>query len=105
MAGDLASFLNYGYKSPSLGLGQGPGLHNLYCIANAALIVLIMRGQLVCPLNDLTDYGMLNMVLDRYDNCLVHLVADDFADTDFSKISFHVYLLSVRFRLTLPCCS
>ncbi len=85
----LSSLLNDGNNSPSLSLGQRSCLHDLYCVADAAFVLLVMSLQCIGLLDDFSDYGVFYMVFNRNNDCLVHLVADDLADTDFSKISFH----------------
>ena len=76
-------------KSPSLILGEGSRLHHLYGITDAAFVVLIMGFQLIGSLYDLFVKRMFHMILNRYNNGLVHFIADDLAGTCFSKISFH----------------
>ena len=58
--------------------------HYFYSITDAALIVLIMSFQLNGFLNDLTDHWVLYVVLDCYNDGLIHLVAYHFTDTGFS---------------------
>ena len=65
---------NFGY-SPSLILGKGTGLHNLYGIADIAAVELIMSLQLYGALDDLLVEGVTNVVLDSNYNSLIHLVA------------------------------
>ena len=91
----VASFLTYfafSMISTSLhllSLGQRSRLHNLYGIADAALVVLVVSLQLVGLLYNLLVTGMLYMLLDRNHDGLIHFIAYDLADTRFSQISLH----------------
>ena len=77
---------NFGY-SPSLILGKGTGLHNLYGIADIAAVELIMSLQLYGALDDLLVEGVTNIVLDSNYNSLIHLVAYYLAHSGLSQIS------------------
>ena len=52
-------------------------------ITDVALIVLVMRFQLICLLYNLIVERMFNMVFDCHNNCLVHLIAGYFTGTGF----------------------
>ena len=92
---------NFGY-SPSLILGKGTGLHNLYGIADIAAVQLIMSLQLYGALDDLLVEGVTNIVLDSNYNSLIHLVAYYLAHSGLSQISLRhsVVLLSKLLALS-----
>src|SRR6478752_5480431 len=55
-------------------------------VADAALVVLVVRLVLAGPAKDLAVHGVLDAVLDRHDDGLVHLVGDDQALTDLAGV-------------------
>src|SRR5689334_14453156 len=71
-------------EAPTLGGGQRTGLHDLDPVADAALVVLVVRLQLDRATHDLAVQGVLHAVLDGHDDRLVHLVADDQALADLA---------------------
>src|SRR5699024_7008938 len=68
---NLFRFLHDLDESPSLILAQRSRLHNLYGIADAALVVLVVSLQLVGLLYNLLVTGMLSMLLDRNHDGLI----------------------------------
>src|SRR3954451_13240280 len=72
--------------APTLGGRQRAGLHEEHAVADAALVVLVVRLVLAGPTKDLAVHGVLDAVLDRHDDGLVHLVGDDQALTDLAGV-------------------
>ena len=71
-----------------------------------ALVVLVVRLELIGALDDLLVKRVFHMILDGYRDRLIHLVACHLTNTRFPKISFHSFLLSghVRRLLTWQLC-
>src|SRR3954471_14802904 len=72
--------------APALGGRQRAGLHQEHPVADAALVVLVVGLVLAGPAKDLAVHGVLDAVLDRHDDGLVHLVGDDQALTDLACV-------------------
>ena len=66
--------------APALVLAEGAGLHHADGIADAALVVLVVRLELIRPADDLLIGLVRNVVSDGHDDGLVHLVGDDLAN-------------------------
>src|SRR5579859_1089055 len=62
--------------APPLGGRQRPGLHQQYTVADAALVLLVVRLVLLGTAEDLAVLGVLNTVFHRDHDRLIHLVAD-----------------------------
>src|SRR5690606_11263555 len=69
---------------PTLGGRQRPGLHEDHPVADAALVVLVVRLQLAGAAHDLAVQRVLDPVLDLDHHGLVHLVADHDALADLA---------------------
>src|SRR4051795_8819027 len=65
------------HDAPALGGRQRSGLHDEHPVADAALVLLVVRIELAGPPKHLPVEGVLHPVLDPYDHGLVHLVGDD----------------------------
>src|SRR3954449_10294913 len=64
------------HDPPPLGGGQRTGLHQQNPVADAARVLLVVRLQLAGTAHHLAVQRVLDPVLDRDDDGLVHLVAD-----------------------------
>jgi hypothetical protein len=78
-------------------MGQRSGFRNKYLVAYAALVVFIMDFESYRALNDFAVFLVLYVLLDSDDDGLIHLVADDNADSVFSQISFFTHDISPLF--------
>src|SRR3954454_4044717 len=70
--------------TPALGRRQRTGLHDQDPVADAAVVLLVVRLELRRTPQDLAVQRVLDPVLDRDHDRLVHLVADDEALTDLA---------------------
>src|SRR4051794_39557000 len=75
--GVLLGLLEDADHAPALGRRQRAGLHEQDPVADAALVLLVVRLQLAGPAQHLAVQRVLHSVLDGHDHGLVHLVADD----------------------------
>src|SRR6476620_3800700 len=80
------------HDAPPLGGGQRPGLHQEDAVADAALVLLVVRLQLAGAAHDLAVQRVLHAVLDGHDHGLVHLVADDEALADLASVALNCLL-------------
>ena len=81
---------------------QRSGFHDLYAIADSALVILVMRFESYGSLNNFLVKGVLNTVFDFNDDGFVHLVAYYDTDSGFSKISFLVHSFILPSITALP---
>src|SRR6478736_5825984 len=65
------------HDAPTLGGGQRTGLHDQDPVADATVVLLVVRLELGRASQDLAVEGVLDAVLDGDHDGLVHLVADD----------------------------
>src|SRR5688500_13853274 len=72
--------------APALGGRQRAGLHDQDPVADAALVLLVVRLQLAGAAHDLAVERVLDAVLDGHDHGLVHLVGDDQALTGLAGV-------------------
>src|SRR5690606_1143827 len=70
--------------APPLGGRQRAGLHDQHPVADAAVVLLVVRLQLGIAPQDLAVEGVLDAVLDGDHDGLVHLVADHQALADLA---------------------
>src|SRR5512142_3471541 len=70
---------------PALRRRQRPGLHEQHPVTDATRVLLVMRLQLAGTTDDLAVQRVLDLVLDRNDDGLVHLVADHEALPDLAS--------------------
>src|SRR4051794_15500875 len=70
--------------APALRGRQRPGLHDQHPVAHAALVLLVVDLELRGAPQDLAVQRVLDPVLDRDHDGLVHLVADDQALADLA---------------------
>src|SRR5687767_6030546 len=75
------------HDAPALRGGQRAGLHHEDPVADAALVLLVMRLELARAAQDLAVQGVLDPVLDGHDHGLVHLVADHQALADLAGLA------------------
>src|SRR6476660_6678815 len=75
------------HDAPTLRCGQRTRLHEQDPVADAALVLLVVRLQLAGAAHDLAVQRVLDAVLDGHDHGLVHLVADDQALTDLASVA------------------
>src|SRR6476660_5125626 len=80
------------HDAPPLGGGQRTGLHEQDPVADAALVLLVVRLQLAGAPHDLAVQRVLDAVLDGHDHGLVHLVADDEALADLASVALDLVL-------------
>src|SRR6185437_8778032 len=73
--------------APALGRGQRPGLHQKDPVADTTGVLLVVRLQLAGTAHDLAVQRVLDAVLDRHHDGLVHLVADHQALTDLAAVA------------------
>src|SRR3954453_14398829 len=72
------------HDAPALGGGQRPGLHDQDAVADAAVVLLVVGLELRRTPQPLAVQRVLDAVLDRDHDGLVHLVADDEALADLA---------------------
>src|SRR5438477_3541723 len=72
------------HDAPALGGRQRTGLHEQHPVADAARVLLVVRLQLAGTAQHLAVQRVLDPVLDRHHDGLVHLVADDEALPDLA---------------------
>ena len=73
--------------TPSLVLGQRTGLHNLNTVADSALVLFVVCLQANGSLDNLLIQRVFYIIDDSYNDSLIHLIADNQADSGFSQIS------------------
>ena len=74
-------------------LAQGAGFHQTYGIAYGAFVVLVV-GVIFLGLGDeLAVDGVLLLILYGDGDCLVALVAGDYADALFAEVTFFFHFL------------
>ena len=86
--------INY---SPVLGLAQRTGFHDEDGVTDSALVLLVVGNELGGLFHELAVERMLLLSFYRNDNGLVHLVADHYACSFLTKISFNKTALLVLF--------
>src|SRR4051795_9471572 len=91
--------------APALGGGQRAGLHEEHAVADAALVVLVVRLVLAGPAKDLAVHGVLDAILDGHDDGLVHLVADDQALAGLAGVPLSGLLAHLASPSSLLSCS
>ena len=80
----LFNFLQNLYQSPALVLAQGANFHYSNGIANAALVVIVVRHEFGSFLNELTIHWVLHFTLNAYSDSFIHLVAGYNTSSGFS---------------------
>ena len=80
-------------------LAQRTGFHDAHGIADVAFLFLVMSHKTAGFLDKLAVNRVFLTTLDLHDDGFLHLVADNHADSFFSKISFH---FSASFNYLLP---
>jgi hypothetical protein len=85
-AGSLGTLQDL-HDTPALGRRQRTGLHDQDAVADATVVLLVVGLQLGRAPQDLAVEGVLDTVLDRDHDGLVHLVADDQALTGLARVA------------------
>src|SRR3954447_15127210 len=80
--GSLLGLFEHGDQAPALGGAERAGLHDAHAVAHAGLVALVVGLQPDGLAQHLAVQAVLHPVLDRDDDRLVHLVADDEALPD-----------------------
>src|SRR5512134_182277 len=71
------SFFQYFDDPPMLVLADGPGLDHAHTVSDIAGVLLVMGLQLCHAAEHLVVDGMHDLTLDRHDDGLIHLVANN----------------------------
>jgi hypothetical protein len=80
----LLHFLYYLYQSPTLGLAQRTAFHDLYDIADAALVLLVVCMKAGCFFQKLSVERMFDFTLHFHGDGFFHFVGRHHSDPGFS---------------------
>jgi hypothetical protein len=80
------------HQSPTLGLAQRTGFHDSYHIANAALVLFVVRMKPGGLLHEFSIDRVFHFTFNSYSNGFLHFVAAYHTNPGFTKVScFHVF--------------
>jgi hypothetical protein len=80
----LFNFLQNFNQSPALVLAHRANFHDFNGVANAALVVIVMRHEFGSFLNELTIHWVLHLTLNVYGDSFIHFVAGYNTSSGFS---------------------
>ena len=96
----LLRFFKNLFQSPVFAFAQRTRFCDRHQVANAALILFIMRHERGSFLDELTVLRVLNLTFNIYHDAFIHLVADHDAGLFLAQISFFGLLFhSSRFEM------